>query len=117
MAMGAAKPPDIAVQFKDVTRAGLSMKAVDILCDEAKTGHLRFERSDGMMCGVGRFSSDHLPAPVVPFPDKPWIPFKRFRRREVFRSEITPQAVSPAKGRDAAVRGDASAGQNRDCAG
>ena len=84
------------------------MQAVHVLSDEAEMLVASFQFNDGMVGRIWRFRSNQFTPPVVPFPDQPRVSGKGFSCREIFCAVSAPQAVSPAKGRHTAIRGNSS---------
>src|SRR5579864_9501952 len=63
------------------------------------------------MAGIRIGLRDGLPAPVVPLPHKARFAEERFRRRQVPGLVLFPHAFFASKGRDAALGGNAGAGE------
>ena len=84
------------------------MEPIDILRDQPECivrTTFKFDKSD--MGRIRLFRGNQFAPPVVPFPDQPRVALKGFGRCQILRSKIAPQAVCPAKGRHAAIGGNA----------
>lgn len=73
-----------------------------------------FKFRECVMGGVGTLGRDQFSAPVIPFPDKSGISFKRFGRGQIFRAKISPQSVCAAKRGDPTVCGNAGSCEHHD---
>ena len=104
----ATNPPDIAVNFRQLSRPRGSVQAVHVLGDEPELFFSSFQFDESLMGRIWRFGGNQFTSPVVPFPDQSWVTSKSPRGREIFRSVGAPQAVRPAKGRHAAIRRNSS---------
>src|SRR5262249_45378363 len=70
----------------------------------------KFYKSD--VSRIRLLRGNQFTPPVVPFPDKPWVPIKSLRSGEIFCAKVAPQAIRPAKGRYTAICRDSSSREN-----
>ena len=91
------------------------MEPIDILRDQPECiVGTTFKFYKGDMGRIRLFCSDRFAPPVVPFPDQPRVAFKGFGCCEILCSKIAPQAVCSAKGRHAAIGGNAGPREDGD---
>src|SRR4029453_12399013 len=94
------------------------VEVIDVLRDEREALAQGFlESSEGGVRGVRRDFEELAPASVVEVEDAARVPRVRLGRGDVLDSVLLPQAAGGPERRDAALGGDAGAGEDRDAAG
>jgi hypothetical protein len=89
------------------------MQIIHVLRDQQKLVRLLRQLRDCLMRWIRLRITNPSAAFAVPFPNSFGIAFECYRRRQLCRIEIPPVAVFPAKCRDSAFSGNASAGKNK----
>ncbi len=113
----AAWPVQAAVQMDHLAAAGAFVQVVDVLRDQRQLRHMAGEFGDGHVRGVRPSLENLHPAPLVPAPDQRRVATKGVGSGQFARIETLPQAGERiAKGRDAALGGDAGTGEHHDMA-
>jgi hypothetical protein len=105
------------MEAHDVLRARPFVKAVHVLRDERETIVSAAPGGDHLVRAIRRTAGDPAASPLVPLPHELRVARKRLGRGEVLRTEVPPEAVRSAEGRDAARRGDAGARGDGDAGG
>jgi len=114
----AARFEKFAVHMDRTGRAGQFMEIVDVLrAEEEPVRESVLEGGDGLMGGIGpgvdRFAAAH----GVEIPDKVRIAAPCGGSGDVFETVVAPQAIGVAEGGDAALGGDAGAGEEEEAIG
>jgi hypothetical protein len=114
-ARGAAGLEEVAVDLHEPSAAGADVKAVHVLGDEQEAvAEAGFHVRERLVPGVRRALA-RAPAPLrVEAPDELGILLEAFGRGHLFDGMVLPEASCVAKGRDAALRGDAGAGEHEE---
>jgi hypothetical protein len=93
------------------------VKAVDVLRDERKVTMALLELGESMMSRI-RTSGGYEPAsPIVPFPNQLGVVLEGSRGGQILGAILAPKASSASKRGDAALGGNACAGENGDAIG
>jgi hypothetical protein len=106
--------PDIAVDFQDARAPGEVVQTIDVLGDQSEGGLSGFQTDQRVVRRVGCGLGNDLATPVVPLPDEARIARKSFGSGEVFGAKILPEPACAAEGWNAALGGNARAGERRD---
>src|SRR5439155_14728120 len=106
--------PDIAVELQRSAAAGSFMQTVHVLGDQGEIGLGGLEMNQGSMSRVGLGFSDQSATPVIPLPNQARIFRERLGRCQIFGFVLLPETIGAAEGRDAALGGDAGAGEDDD---
>ena len=102
------------MQLQDIAAARAVVEPVDILGDQRESRGALLECHQRVMRRVWFRGGDLLAAPVVPFPNQARVALECFGRGKLLGPELVPQTARTAKGRDAALGGDAGASQHDD---
>jgi hypothetical protein len=99
----------------EVLRAGAFVEVVDVLGAEVEAaGHLAFEFGEREVAGVGLGGERVAAAHRVEAPDEGWIGVPGFGGGDVLYAMTVPQAARTAEGGEAALGGDARAGEDEE---
>ena len=109
----AARLEEAAVDLDEADAARAPVEPVHVLGDEEEAvAHAGLGHGESGVAGV-RAHPLRLPPPLgVEAPDEPGVFFEALGRRHLLDRVALPESVRVAEGRDAALRGDAGAGQD-----
>jgi len=104
-----------AVHVDGTRRAGQLMEIVDILrAEEEPVRESVLEGGDGLVGGIGLGVNRFAAAHGVEVPDEFGIAAPGGGSGDVFETVVAPEAIRVAEGRDAALGGDAGAGEEEE---